>query len=228
MKRMNKKQVAEILGVHYKSLLRWDNEKIKYELLKVCYKVVDIVKEGRSTYFYMMYEEYSQSNDEHLQEVFNVKDIKGLKEYTKRKTQSIESSKFTTRNELCMEADISVTTSKRYDKKLIEKGVFEKLDEVLYICVDKETKEKVLVDKKAYNNFWIKNDATGKELNSLKRRVDNKEISIDEYNYLRDMIISGSKSLYVYYRVSKIIIKYDNYLYKMLVEEEENPLFFYW
>ena len=228
MKKMNKKQVAEILGVHYKSLLRWDNDKIKYELLKRCYKVIDIVKEGRSTYFYMIYEEYSQSNDEHLQEVFNLKDVKGLKEYAKRKAHSIENSKFTTRNELCKKTNISEKTSKRYDEKLIAKGIFEKLDDVLYICVEKETKARVLVDQEAYNNFWEKNAAISEELKSLKKRFVEKDISIEEYNYLRDMIISGSKSLYMYYRVSKIIIKYDNYLYKMLVEEEEDPLFFYW
>lgn len=44
MKKINKKQVAEILGVHTKSLSRWDNEKIKYQLAKACYKVIDIAK----------------------------------------------------------------------------------------------------------------------------------------------------------------------------------------
>ena len=79
MKKINKKQVAEILGVHAKSLSRWDNEKVRYELAKVCYKVIDIVKEGRSIYFYVEYEEYAQRNEENLQEVFKVKYIESLK-----------------------------------------------------------------------------------------------------------------------------------------------------
>ena len=87
MKKINKKQVAEILGVHTKSLSRWDNEKIKYQLAKACYKVIDIAKEGRSIYFYIEYKEYSQSNDEFLEDVFKVKDIKDLKKYTRRKIE---------------------------------------------------------------------------------------------------------------------------------------------
>lgn len=30
----------------------------------------------------------------------------------------------------------------------------------------------------------------------------------------------------MYYKVNKLAIKYDNYLYKMLMEEENNPLLF--
>lgn len=48
MKKINKNQVAQILGVHTKSLSRWDNEKIKSELTKVCYKVSHIDEEGRN------------------------------------------------------------------------------------------------------------------------------------------------------------------------------------
>lgn len=190
MKRINKKQVAEILGVHTKSLSRWDNEKIKYELAKACYKVIDIAKEGRSIYFYVQYEEYPQSNDEYLQEAFKVKDIESLKRYTKRKADSIEKEELITRSELCKETNIAETTSKRYDKKLIEKGIFEKLDDVLYICVDKRTRERVLVDRKAFNNYWIKNSAINKELKSLGKRYSQGELSINDYNYLRDIIIS--------------------------------------
>lgn len=226
MKKINKKQVAEILGIHTKSLSRWDNEKIEYELAKACYKIVDIAKEGRSIYFYVEYEEYSQSNDEHLQEVFKVKDIESLKRYTKRKAESIEKVELINRCELCNEINIAETTSKRYDTKLIEKGVFEKLDDVLYICVDKSTRKRVLVDRQAYNNYWIKNSAINKELKSLRKRYSQGELSINDYNYLRDIILSKSETPYMYYKVNKLVIKYDNYLYKMLIEGEENPLLF--
>ena len=226
MKKNNKKEVAEILGVHIKSLSRWHNEKIKYELAKECYKVTDIVKEGRSIYFYVMYEEYSQSNDEHLKDVFKVKDIESLKRYTKRKAKSIEKEELINRSELCKETNIAETTSKRYDTKLIEKGVFEKLDDVLYICVDKSTRKRVLVDGQAYNNYWIKNSAINKELKSLRKRFSQGELSINDYNYLRDIILSKSETPYMYYKVNKLVVKYDNYLYKMLIEGEENPLLF--
>ncbi|SHI13748.1 hypothetical protein SAMN02745196_03125 [Clostridium collagenovorans DSM 3089] len=93
MKRINKKQVAEVLRVHTKSLSRWDNEKIKYELSKVCYKVTNIVKEDRCVYFYVEYKGYYQSNDEHLEEVFKVKNIQDFKIYAKRKARSIEKKK---------------------------------------------------------------------------------------------------------------------------------------
>ena len=46
----------------------------------------------------------------------------------------------------------------------------EKLDDVLYICVDKSTRKRVLVDGQAYNNYWIKNSAINKELKSLRKR----------------------------------------------------------
>lgn len=226
MKKINKKQVAEILGVHTKSLSRWDNEKIKYELAKACYKVIDIAKEGRSIYFYIEYKEYSQSNDEFLEDVFKVKDIKDLKKYTRRKIESIEKKELISRKELCKSINVAERTSKRYDTKLIEKGIFEKLDDVLYICVDNNTKERVLVDREAHNNFWRKNWLVKKELNSLAKRYAKKELSLDDYNYLRDIIITESKFPYMYYKVNKLVVRYDNYLYKMLVEGEENPLLF--
>lgn len=226
MKKINKKQVAEILGVHIKSLSRWHNEKIKHELAKKCYKVIDIAKEGRSIYFYVVHQEYSQSNEEHLQEVFKVKDIESLKRYTKRKAEIIEKEELINRRELCKETNIAETTSKRYDTKLIEKGIFEKLDDVLYICVDKSTRERVLVDREAFNNYWIKNSAIDKELKSLGIRFSQGELSINDYNYLRDIILSKSETPYMYYKVNKLVVKYDNYLYKMLTEGEENPLLF--
>lgn len=206
MKKINKKQVAEILGVHTKSLSRWDNEKIKYELAKACYKVIDIAKEGRSIYFYIEYEEYAQSNDEFLGEVFRVKDIKNLKMYTRRKIQSIEKKELITRKELCSDINVAIRTSKRYDEKLIENGVFQKLDDEIYICVNKETKERVLVNREAYNNFWRKNSLIKKELKSLAKRYAKKEFSIDDYNYLRDIIISKSDSKNMYYKVNKIVV----------------------
>lgn len=221
MKKINKKQVAEILGVHTKSLSRWGNEKIKYELAKACYKVIDIAKEGRSIYFYIEYEEYAQRNDEFLGEVFKVKDIRNLKMYTRRKIQSIEKKELITRKELCSDINVAIRTSKRYDKKLIENGVFQKLDDEIYICVNKETKERVLVNREAYNNFWRKDSLIKKELKSLAKRYAKKEFSLDDYNYLRDIIMSKSDSKNIYYKVNKIVIKYDNYLYNMLMEEDE-------
>lgn len=226
MKKINKKQVAEILRVHSKSLSRWSNEKLVYELAKVCYKVDRISKEGKSIYFYVKYEEYSQSDNEHLQEVFNVKNVQAFKSYAKRKVESIEKKELITRMELCKETNTAEKTSKRYDKKLIENGVLENLNNILYICVDNKTKERVLVSREAYNNFWRKNYVIGKELKSLEKKFVKSEVSIDDYNYLRDILLSKSKTQYMYYKVNKLAIKYDNYLYKMLMEEENNPLLF--
>ena len=217
VKKITKKQVSEILGVHTKSLSRWDNEKIKYELSKVCYKVVDIVKQGRGIYFYVKYEEYEQSNDEHLKDIFKVKDVQSLKKYTKRKTESIEKEELMTRCELCKETNVSDTTSKRYDKKLIEKGVLEKMDEFIYICKNKITKKRVIVDKGAYDNFWILNSSIKNKLNQLKIELKNECISHREYDYLRDVYLDELNGDVMYYKISKIVVKYDNYLYKMLM-----------
>lgn len=62
-----------------------------------------------------------------------------------------------TRIELCKETDTAEKTSKRYYNKLIEKGVLENSNNILYICVDTKTKERVLSSREAYNNFWRKN-----------------------------------------------------------------------
>lgn len=136
MKKFNKKQVAEILGVHTKTLSRWNDEKIKQELAKACYKVINIAKEGRSIYFYVEYEEYLQSNDEFLRDEFKVKDINKFKKYTKRRIESIEKNELICRKDLCKSINVAERTSKRYNAKLIEKGVFEKLDDVIYICAN--------------------------------------------------------------------------------------------
>ena len=83
--------------------------------------------------------------------------------YTRRKIQSIEKKELITRKELCSDINVAIRTSKRYDEKLIENGVFQKLDDEIYICVNKETKERVLVNREAYNNFWRKNSLIKKE-----------------------------------------------------------------
>lgn len=227
MKKINKKQVAEIVGVHTKSLSRWDNERIKYELAKACYKVIDVAKEGISIYFYVEYKEYSQSNDEFLEELFKVKDIEDLKNYTKSNIESIEKEELISRKELCRNINVAERTSKRYYAKLIEKGIFEKLDDILYICVNIKTSERILVNRGAYNNFWRKNYTLKKELRLLDKRYAKNELPLYQYNYLRDIIIMESKITYMYYKVNKLVVKYDNYLYKMLIEGEENPLLFY-
>ena len=63
---------------------------------------------------------------------------------------------------------------------------------------------------------------------SLVERYDKNEFSIGYYNYVIDNIISESEGIYMYHKVNKLVIKYDNYLYKMLIEGEENPLLFYY
>ena len=218
--KFTKTQVAKIIGVNSKSLSRWDNEKIITELAKSCYKVIDIIKEGRSIYFYVEYEEYSQSNDEHLKEVFKVKDVENLKSYTKGKVESIEKQNLLTRKELCNQTSTAEKTSKRYDEKLIENGVIEKLDDIIYICMNKKSKERVIVDKQAFDNFWIRNLAIKEELNTLKGKFNKHEINIDGYEYLRDILLDKLKDEVIFYKVPKMVIKYDNYLYKMLVGEK--------
>lgn len=220
MKKFNKKQIAEVLGVYVKTLSKWDNEKIITELSKNCYKVIDIIKEGRSIYFYVEYEEYSQSDDEHLKEVFKVKDVENLKSYTKGKVESIEKQNLLTRKELCEKTNTAEKTSKRYDKKLIENGIIEKLDDIIYICMNKKSKERVIVDKQAFDNFWIRNLAIKEELNTLKSKLNKHEMNVDAYEYLRDILLDKLKDEVIFYKVPKMVIKYDNYLYKMLVEEK--------
>lgn len=218
--KFTKTQVAKIIGVNSKSLSRWDNEKIVTELAKNCYKVIDIIKDGRSICFYVEYEEYSQSNDEHLKEVFKVKDVYNLKNYTKRKVESIKNNEVITKKELCNQTNTPVETSKRYDKKLIENGVIEKLDDIIYICMNKKSKERVIVDKQAFDNFWIRNLAIKEELNTLKSKLNKHEMNVDAYEYLRDILLDKLKDEVIFYKVPKMVIKYDNYLYKMLVEEK--------
>ena len=223
--KFNKKQVAVIIGVNPKTLSRWNDEKIAEELLKNCYKVCEVKKEGRSIFYYCKYEEYSMNNDEYLKREFNVEDINNFKDYTKRKIKSIESEDFATRKEICKETKTAHTTSKNYDKKLIDKGVFEKLDDILYVCVEKATGNKILVDKQTYNEFWYRNHIMGKELKSLSSRYNNGELSLNDYEYLRETLIANDKSEYMYYAVSKMVIKYDNYLYKILMESYNSSSF---
>lgn len=223
--KFNKKQVAEILKVHPKTASKWDDKKILKELEKNCYKVLEIKKEGRAIYYYCKYKEYSMSNDEYLKREFNVEDINNFKDYTKRKIKSIESEDFATRREICKETKTAQTTSKNYDKKLIDKGVFEKLDDILYVCVEKATGNKILVDKQTYNEFWYRNHIMEKELKSLSNRYNNGELSLKDYEYLRETLIANDKSEYMYYAVSKMVIKYDNYLYKILMESYNSSSF---
>lgn len=216
--KFNKKQIAEIIGVNPKRLSKWNDEKIAKKLLENCYKIKEIKKEGRNIFYYCEYEEYLMSNDEYLKKEFNVDNINNFKDYTKRKIKSIKCEDLATRKEICNETKTTYTTSRNYDKKLINKGVFEKLDDILYVCVEKATGKKALVDKQAYNTFWNKNHIMAKELKSLKNKYMKNELSLRDYEYLREALISNNESKYMYYAISKIVIKYDNYLYKMLME----------
>ncbi|WP_032118884.1 MULTISPECIES: hypothetical protein [Clostridium] len=215
--KFNKKQISEMLGVSTKSLTRWSDEKITDELAKNCYKVIDIKKEGRSIYFYVEYEEYSINNDEYLREEFNVKDINNFKTYSKNKFDTIEKETLEPRKVIAKKSNTNIETARNYDRKLKEKGVIE-TDGYIYICTNKKTGERVLVDEKAYKNYWFKNKETEKELINLKLRFIKNELTMSQYSHLRESLLFASNTDSVYYKVEKSIIKYDNVLYKMLIE----------
>ncbi|MGL4850901.1 MAG: hypothetical protein ACRC28_18600 [Clostridium sp.] len=218
MYKFSKKEVSEIIGVSKTTMSKKTEEEIKLELQKNCYKLIKIEKEWRTIYYYCEYEEYEQNTDEHLKEVFKVRNVKNFKTYTKEKVKSIEEVDLRTRKEICNKTNTAITTSKNYDKKLLENNVLEKLDDVLYICVERKTGNKVLVDKKAYNEFWYRNRALRNQLDILDKKFFEKEITMKDLQYLRENTIYNLESEYMYYQVSKIAIKYDNYLYKLIME----------
>ena len=211
-----KKEIAGILEVNSKSLSRWDDEKIKEELLKKCLKVIDVRKEGRSIIFECEYQEYSQSNNDYLQEVFNVKDVCSFKNYSNVKFNSIENESLEPRKEIAKKSNTCYETARNYDRKLKDKGVIS-TDGYLYICMEKKTGKRVLVDERAYKEFWFKHSEIKKELSNLKTRFIKSELTINQYNHLRDCLIFANDSEYMYSKVEKSIIHYDNELYKMLI-----------
>lgn len=215
--KFNKKQIAEILKVHPKTISKWDDKKILKELEKNCYKVLEIKKEGRSIYYYCEYQEYSMSNDEYLKEIFNVDNVRNFKNYSKTKIKNIEENIIMTRKDLCKKTNTKITTSENWDRKLIEKGVIQK-DGFIYICVNLRTKERCIVDRQAYTHFWHINGAIKKSINILYKEYLNNNISMTEYEYSRDSLLINNNVNNMYYKVSKNVVKYDNYLTSLITE----------
>ena len=214
---LTKKEVAGILEVTPRALRSWSEEKINEELLKkACLEVLQIQKVGRSIEYTCKYKEVSMSNKDYLKDVFNVKNVDGFINYSKEKINNIENEKLDTREQLCSKTDTVVSTSKNYDRKLEEKGVFSK-DGYIYICKDKKTGSKVLSNKSEYNNFWIKNNYLQNELKSLAVRFRNKEIAQDDYNYISSSLLDKTNGDWIYYKLSKIVVEYDNELTKLIL-----------
>ncbi len=221
--KFTKKEVAKILNKGESTLRKWSNEKISEELLKSCYELVEISKEGRNVCYYCNYKEHTMDSNEYLKGEFNIMDIDNFKDYTKVKFNSIETETLEPRKEIAKKSNTCYETARNYDRKLKDKGVIS-TEGYLYICMEKSTGKRVLVDENAYKNFWFKHSETKKELGNLKQRYKKSELTINQYNHLRDVLIFSNNSEHMYSKVEKSIIKYDNVLYKMLMENlEDSP-----
>ncbi|MGL4874634.1 MAG: hypothetical protein ACRC30_08295 [Clostridium sp.] len=216
MEKFTKKEVAKVLNKGYSTIKSWTNEKIEEELKKSCYKLIEAKKEGRAIYYYCDYQEYNMSNEEYLKEEFNIENVHHFKNYSKTKITNIEEGNLMTRKQLCKITDTKITTSENWDKKLIDKGILQK-DGYIYICMNIKTKERCIVDKQAYTNFWLCNAATKKALGVLYREKQKNRISQREYEYLRDSQLIQNDTMTMYYKVSKNVVKYDNYLTSLIM-----------
>ncbi len=215
--KFTKTEVAKMVGVNPKSLSRWTDEKISEELKKSCYKVVEIKKEGRATYYYCKYEEYSMSNEEYLKGEFNVMDIGLFKSYSNAKFKHIEEESAKTRSEVCRESNTNLETSKQWDRKLIDKGVINK-DGFLYIATCKKSGQRSITTKETYNQFWRRNRYLAEQKKRYTEDLGKKLITPDDYVAYMENLKNITEGDYYFTKHTKFSIQYDNVLYKLIKE----------
>ena len=213
-----KKDLTEYLNTPFHTYKRWSEERLKEELLRNCWKVTDIYKQGRNKIFVLEYEEQNFDVVDYVENEFNVRNGDKFMEHTSARVKSIQEDKPMSATQISEKINISKQTSYNYDSKLEEKGIIQKTEDSYYIVKNKKTKEVAITTKEAYMNFWSINRAVKKELSDLYNRLERKEISPKDYDYLTDKVKDSMQSDYYYYEVSRWVLDESNTTYQVIKE----------
>lgn len=101
--------------------------------------------------------------------------------------------------------DISLTTAKRYDSILENEGYIKPGDTV-YMMYDSEDNSYIEITKQEYNHYWFINRYAQEQLAELKFKQRRKMITDNDYDSLRDTIVTKVAN-----KTGTIVVKFDTY-----------------
>lgn len=215
MKVLMKKELASLLGVNESTITRWGSEKTKINALnKACIEIIKIEKVGRCVQYTCIYKIVTRSYEEDIQEIFKTKNTNDFIRYARMRIKNIEEDTIETRNELCLRANIPLSTSKRFDKLLVNKNIIKEVGQN-YICMEKKTKKKVFVTKGEHTNFWLKGKTTKKGINVLNESLGRGEITKEQNKYLVDKLTDTTE--WMYYKEKRYSLNRSNEITKLLL-----------
>lgn len=210
-KKINKKEIAELLGKSYPTIKRWKEEKLQEELKKNCWVVVNKEKIGREVIYTLEYQEQDFNINVYMEGEFNVKNGENFMNYSKERLENAENNIPATRKEICEKTGTATATAKRYDKKLIQKEVIKEDD---YYYIKKEGDKKTIVTEEEYKSFWRKNRAIEIVFEQLEERVKQKEITLKEYNYLYEEL--RERYHLFYFKVRRYLVNENSVIFKLI------------
>lgn len=211
---VNKTELGKLLGI--KNLRRLTTEDIERRLLKQCWKLLKIEKQGRSVMYTLEYQERDFDIKNYVEEEFNVKKGGKFVEHTGERVKSIKEDRPMSPESIGKKIGVPKQTCVDWDDKLEKKGVISKTqDEFLYYFKYKDGKC-VQVDKNIYENYCKINKVILSEMQDLYKRREKREISQGyfEVNYdaLKDKLKDGIRG----YKLCKYELDENNPCYQVM------------
>lgn len=201
---LNRNELAEFLLISTKTLRNLIKDgTLEDRIDRAGYRIVNEYKKSRTIYYeiekvrditewdIIQYTNRIKKLDEH--DLYSNKRIDGGLAHSKSKI--IRDNKI----------DISINTAKRYDTILEQEGYIE-FDKEIYMMYDRETGEYKEIEQGEYKDYWLRNRYANEQLKSIKNKREKYIISENDYDSLRDIIISdvGNKE-------GTIVMKFDTY-----------------
>lgn len=210
MKKMNKKEIAELLGKSYNTVRHWSDDRIVKELALNCYEVLDIQKTSNKVSYTLRYKEQDIDIYVFIIGEFKVKSPEKFLEYTTLKITTIREGGYMSRKKASEILDVSERTLVNWDKKLKEKGILKQTDDYVYIKCEGtgENYKQTFVSKEEYS-IWYRN----------RFLVGVAEEALLEHNLPQEELMAvfdaiRHKDEYYYYKVRKWIVMEDSPLVK--------------
>ncbi len=155
-KKVNKKEIAKLLGKSYSTIKKWDEDKLAKELLGNCYKIISVNHRGNSILYTLEYVEQETSIYIILQGELNIKKGKEFKKYVDLRLHLYKNGDGMSVNKLSKEVGVGTSTIKDWDRMLVEKGVLIKeKDRLVYAVAPKVVTEPInpIITKEMYKEL---------------------------------------------------------------------------
>lgn len=217
-RRVNKTELAELLGIHSKSISRLTLEKIEEKLLKNCYVLHKVEKVGREMIYTIEYQEQNFNINDYVESEFNIKNTGKFMEHTNERVKSIKEDIPMSAESIGRKIDIPKNTCVDWDNKLEKKGVISKMNEEFLYYFKYPTGECMPVSKEEYDNYCKVNRVILLEMKDLYSRLEKHKITKGyfetNYDALKEKLKDGVKA----YKLYKYELDESNPCYQIMKE----------